>query len=114
MVSLSPQFFLAAPGPGGVPVDWTTILQGGVLGVIVILFVFGQIVSGRMHDRATAEIDRLNNELTKVRNSMEEKVIPALTRSSDALTKATELLTTAVSRERDLRDSIDRSRREGL
>lgn len=94
----------------GIPVNWTSLVQGGVLGIIVILFIFGQIVSGRMYDRAVAENERLNGELTTVRDSMEEKVIPALTRSSDALTKATDLLAQAAQRERNLREALDRER----
>ena len=101
---------LAQADAGGIPVNWTTLVQGGVLGVIVILFIFGQIVSGRMYDRSLAEVDRLNTELSTVRNSMEEKVIPALTRSSDALTKATDLLAQSANRERILRESLERQR----
>lgn len=59
----------------------SNLLTYGPLGIIVVLFLFGQIVAGPTHKRALDEIDRLNKLI-------DEKVYPTV----EANARATEQL----------------------
>lgn len=66
--------------------------QYGVLGLIVIGFVTRKIVSGELLERAEAKIAEKDALIEKMRLAMEEKTVPALIRSTEALVEATDVL----------------------
>ena len=71
----------------GTSLDLNALIQYGALGVIVVLFVLGKIVpSSTLHDR-DARIASLEADNARMRQAMEEKVIPALTRATDVLVR---------------------------
>lgn len=70
--------------------------QYGVLGLIVLGFIFGKIAPGYLLDRAEAKIAEKDALIEKMRMAMEDKTVPALIRSTEAsvaLIEATEVLT---------------------
>lgn len=68
-------------------IDVTQIFQYGVLGLILLLILLGKLVPGYMYDRREEELKSLQMKLDRLESIIEERVIPALVRSTDALTK---------------------------
>ena len=96
MIDPAPVFAAAAAAAdtssGGGTDPISAILQYGVLGIIVVLFVFGQIAPGYALKREQAENDRL-------RKLIEDDVLPAMTvfnttqaESQKVLTEVSKLL----------------------
>lgn len=75
-----------ATGSGG-GADWTGLAQYGVLGLVVLGFIFGKIVPGYLYERRVQEVEALKAEVGRLRDTIEEKVIPALIRSTDVLAR---------------------------
>lgn len=67
--------------------------QYGVLGVLVVAFIFGKIAPGYLLDRAEAKLAEKDALIEKMRVAMEEKTVPALIRSTEALAAVADLLT---------------------
>jgi len=63
-------------------------LNYGVLGVVVLGFLFGWIVPKPTHDREVARGDKAEIERDKLILVMQEKVIPALMDSTRTLEEA--------------------------
>jgi hypothetical protein len=57
----------------------------GVLGIIFVLIMLGQLVPGNIYKKVEQENDRL-------RTLIEDRVLPALERSNDVIAKALELV----------------------
>lgn len=70
--------------------DLTSLFQYGVLGILVVLFIFGKVVPGYILEKREQEIEKLREENKALRSAFEDKVIPALIRSTDVLTKFVE------------------------
>jgi len=68
--------------------------QYGVLGLIVLGFIFGKIAPGYLLDRAEAKIAEKDALIERMRTSMEEKTVPALIRSTETLADMAEILAT--------------------
>lgn len=66
--------------------------QYGVLGLIVLGFIFGKIAPGYLLDRAEAKIAEKDALIEKMRMAMEDKTVPALIRCTEALVEATDVL----------------------
>jgi len=66
--------------------------QYGVLGLIVLGFIFGKIAPGYLLDRAEQRIAEKDAIIEKMRLAMEDKTVPALIRSTEALAEATDIL----------------------
>lgn len=66
----------------------SNLIQWGVLGIIVILMVWGKIAPGWVVDQLRKDLDAQRAENASLRKSLEEKVIPALERSTAALASA--------------------------
>lgn len=66
--------------------------QYGVLGLIVLGFIFGKIAPGYLLDRAEAKIAEKDALIEKMRLAMEDKTVPALIRCTEALVEATDVL----------------------
>lgn len=52
------------------------LLQHGVLGFVLIALILGWIVPGKSHDRAVRRADRLEEENKRIRDRVEDKVVP--------------------------------------
>lgn len=77
---------LAADGGGGP--DFAVLGQYGVLGVFAVLLVwFAKLMIGR----ETARADRLEAEVVRLNNTIQEKVIPALLSATGAVEQSTEM-----------------------
>lgn len=63
----------------------SVLLNGGVLGVIVALFLAGQLATGREVRRLERERDQAHEELAHLRQNLEDRLLPALIRSTDLL-----------------------------
>lgn len=93
----------AAAEEGGGP-NYAVLGQYGVLGVFAVLLVwFAKFMIGRETTRA----DRLEAEVVRLNNIIQEKVIPALMSATGAVEESTELLRDL---QRDRRDGYPRGR----
>ena len=72
--------------------DWTSLAQYGVLGLVVLGFILGKIVPGYIYERRVEEIVESREENTRLRASIEDRVIPALIKSTEALAEVASLL----------------------
>lgn len=72
----------AAP-PSGV-IDYL-LGAGSAGGVLAVLFLTRQIVTGADFRRVIEERNKAHAELAAIRQSVDERIIPALTRSTDLL-----------------------------
>lgn len=82
---------LAQVGPDTLG-EW---VQWGVLGVILVAIVVGQLVPGYLYKELKGERDQLqteNKELFDRLLLMQESVVPALTASTEAVSQANEEL----------------------
>lgn len=70
--------------------DFATFAQYGVLGLVVLAMIFGKLVPGYIYERRVEEIRQLQSEVAELRHTIEEKVIPALIRSTDVLAQYVE------------------------
>jgi hypothetical protein len=94
---------LAAEESGGP--NYAVLGQYGVLGVFAVLLVwFAKFMIGRETTRA----DRLEAEVVRLNNTIQDKVIPALLSATGAVEESTELLRDL---QRDMRDGYGPRRR---
>lgn len=80
----------AQSGPTGP--DWTNLAQYGVLGLVVLAFIFGKIVPGYIYERRVAEYEAEKNENRRLEDTIKEKIIPLLVQSTDVLADVLSLL----------------------
>lgn len=85
-------FLLAQAGGEGSTVDWTNIAQYGVLGLVVLAFIFGKIVPGYIYEKAKQEHEAEKAENRELEKTVKEQVIPALLRSTDMMAQVLDLL----------------------
>lgn len=69
------------------------LVQFGVLGVFVILFIVRKIVSGIEVERMEKRLQAKEELVESLYNSIKDEVVPALTSNTIALGRATELIT---------------------
>ena len=69
-----------------------TLLNYGVLGLIVLLWLTGKLASGRELERARAASEADREALTAMSAKLIQDVVPALTRVTDATARATDAL----------------------
>lgn len=69
------------------------LIQFGVLGVFVILFIVRKIVSGLEVERLEQRLSDKEELVEQLYASMKNELVPALVQNTVALTKATELIT---------------------
>ena len=72
--------------------DWTNLAQYGVLGLVVLAFIFGKIVPGYIYERRSAEYEAEKAENRRLEDSIKEKVIPTLVQATDVLAQVLALL----------------------
>ena len=72
--------------------DWTSLAQYGVLGIILLLVIFGKLVPGYIYDRRVQEHEADKAEMRRLEETLKERVIPALTKSTDVLAEMSQYL----------------------
>lgn len=82
----------AAGGGGTTGPDWANLAQYGVLGLVVLAFIFGKIVPGYIYERRSAEYEAEKAENRRLEDSIKEKVIPLLVQATDVLAQVLALL----------------------
>lgn len=98
---------ILAADPSG-SLDLSVFAQFGVVGVIAML---GIIFARGAHQRERDRGDRLEAENQRLHELMIDRVIPALTSASRAAEESATLIA-SLARERELRQIIDRQRRD--
>jgi hypothetical protein len=101
MPAMLPSQLLTATEDAGGP-NLAVLGQYGVLGVFAILLVW---FAKFMINRETARADRLEAEVVRLNNTIQEKVIPALMSATGAVEESTEMLR---DMQRDFRDGYPR------
>lgn len=91
---MSDLFFLllAAQEGGSSGPDWTGLAQYGVLGLVVLAFIFGKIVPGYIYERRVEEHRAAVAENQRLEETIKERVIPALVKSTDVMGQVLQLL----------------------
>jgi hypothetical protein len=72
--------------------DWTNIAQYGVLGLVVLAFIFGKIVPGYIYERRVEEHEAEKAENRRLEETIKERVIPALVKSTDVMVQVLDML----------------------
>lgn len=72
--------------------DWTGLAQYGVLGLVVLAFIFGKIVPGYIYERRVQEHSAAVAENQRLEETIKERVIPALVKSTDVMAQVLQLL----------------------
>ena len=83
------------------PTDWTGLAQYGVLGLIVLAFIFGRIVPGYIYERRVVEVEQLRAENKSLDDSIKDRVIPAVISATDVLSRVLDRLDEADRRDRE-------------
>lgn len=81
-----------ATGDGAIP--WETFLNYGVLGLVFLLFLAGYLYPKPMiqhlqneNERLRLDNEKVRDENTKLRAGIEERVVPAMVRVTDLLSR---------------------------
>lgn len=69
------------------------LVQFGVLGIFVVLFIVRKIVAGIEVERLEARLKDKEELIEQLYGSMKNELVPALTQNTIALGRATELIT---------------------
>lgn len=72
--------------------NWADLAQYGVLGLVVLAFIFGKIVPGYIYERRVAEHDAEKEENRRLEETIKERVIPALVKSTDVMVQVLDML----------------------
>ncbi len=84
------------------------VLQYGILGVAALILFF---VSRRLYEREQARADRLESDVRRLNELMVEQMVPALTRSTEAVANAQRLME-EIRRQKEIEDAARRLRGE--
>lgn len=72
--------------------DWANLAQYGVLGLVVLAFIFGRIVPGYIYERRVLEHEAEKAENRRLEETIKERVIPALVKSTDVMVQVLDML----------------------
>lgn len=75
-----------------VPQEWAPLLNLGAIGVLVVLFLTGRIHIGSELVEARKERDAALADARQLRDALLQDVVPAMTRMTEAATRATDAL----------------------
>lgn len=91
---ISPLTWLTAQTTAADP--FSALLQYGAIGILALFAVIAVRVlfaeERKAHDRDRDRADRLENELRQLNKDVQEIVMPAVTKATDAITEAMRLL----------------------
>lgn len=76
-------------GPAPELVGWT---QLGVMGLVILAFFTGWVVSKSTHDRALRQLDDCTTKIAEQDRWTRDTVVPSLTRNTDVLQQVLEIL----------------------
>ncbi len=92
MATLAAIGWLVLAAQDSVPSEWGPWLNLGVTGALVVLFLTGRIHIGSELKEARKERDEALTDSRQLRDAMLQDVVPAMTRMTEAATRATEAL----------------------
>jgi hypothetical protein len=84
-------FVLAATGSQP---NWNDLAQYGVLGMVVLAFIFGKIVPGYIYERRVEEHKAAVAENQRLEETIKERVVPALIKSTEVMAQVLQFLST--------------------
>ncbi len=84
------------------------VLQYGILGIAALVLFF---VSRRLYEREQARADRLEADVRRLNELMVEQMVPALTRSTEAVASAQRVME-EIRRQKEIEDAARRLRGE--
>jgi hypothetical protein len=84
------------------------VLQYGILGVAAIILF---LVAKRLFDREQARADRLEADVRRLNDLMVDQMVPALTKSTEAVANAVRILE-EIRRQKDIEDAARKLRGE--
>lgn len=87
----------------------SSVLQYGIVGVVAVVLFF---VAKRLFDREQARADRLESDVRRLNDLMADQLIPALTKSTEAVLDASQLIND-IRRQREIEDAARRLRERG-
>lgn len=108
MSDLQPFLLLAQESGNNSGPDWTGLAQYGVLGLVVLAFIFGKIVPGYIYERRVQEHQQAVQDNQRLEETIKERVIPALVKSTDVMGQVLQLLS-----EMERPDATKRAPRRG-
>jgi CBS domain containing-hemolysin-like protein len=80
--------FILSAEASSTTIDWVAVVaQGGPFALVVVLFVTGRIVPGQIYERRVEEVAQLQDQIGRLEQIIEDKIIPALVRSTDTLAR---------------------------
>lgn len=82
----------AAESGGDSSPNWADIAQYGVLGLVVLAFIFGKIVPGYIYEKRVEEHRKALEDNRLLEETIKERVIPALLKSTDVMGRVLDLL----------------------
>lgn len=88
------------------------VLGGSVLGVVLLLLLFGWLWARPAVDRILRENDRLTDENAALRRGLEERVIPALEKNTSHLEQAVRVMDDRNRRDEQILAALDRLERK--
>lgn len=72
--------------------NWANLAQYGVLGLVVLAFITGKIVPGYVYERRVEEHHAAMQENARLEETIKERVIPALLKSTEVMGQVLALL----------------------
>ena len=70
--------------------DLGMLAQYGILGLLVMALIFGKVVPGYVVDQKDKRIEKLEAKVESYETAMQERVLPALIKSTDTLARLTQ------------------------
>lgn len=58
--------------------DWTNLAQYGILGIVLLLIIFGKLVPGYILERKDKEADLREQRVASLEEKIQERIIPAI------------------------------------
>ncbi len=99
---------IAAPETAATGSILGIVLQYGILGIAALVLFF---VSRRLYEREQARADRLEADVRRLNELMVEQMVPALTRSTEAVANAQRVMD-EIRRQKEIEDAARRLRGE--
>lgn len=88
MVPLVVVLASTAASGGGTSLDLTSLFQYGVLGVVVVCFIFGTIVPGWLYKQVKEERDEYRMANDSLRTRIEDTILPQSIKAAEVLGRA--------------------------
>ena len=85
-----------------------SLFRDTVLGIVVILFILGWIWAKPSVDLLRKTLEKRDKELASLRQSLDEKIIPAIKQNTILAERATQLIETRRDLDRDIVETLSK------